>query len=301
MNINSREMTTAELQNLTWGKRHQVRSRLLDAQLWSEFLAINNEMIVTKTGRRMFPVIKTQVTGLCPGDMYTVFLEFVQVVGQRWKYINSEWSPTTTSDPATKNPFYKHPESPNFGKHWMDQPISFAKIKLTNRPDNPGQTHLNSLHQYETKLHIVKVGDPDDVQIFAMPQTRFMAVTAYQNEEVTKLKIKYNPFAKAFKDTKVKAEEKDRREHQDVYQPALGYESSLNFSHHENYNTTTSDDWLSQYGGQREPINRCQCTACYFVKPQVNHKKCVPIYSSGQDDEHTAYQQASYSWTQLGG
>lgn len=46
------------------------------------------------------------------------------------------------------------------------------------------QTHLNSLHQYETKLHIVKVGDPDDVQIFAMPQTRFMAVTAYQNEEV---------------------------------------------------------------------------------------------------------------------
>lgn len=87
-------------------------------------------------------MIKTQVTGLSPGDMYTVFLEFVQVVGQRWKYINSEWSPTTTSDPATKNPFYKHPESPNFGKHWMEQPISFAKIKLTNRPDNPGQVHI---------------------------------------------------------------------------------------------------------------------------------------------------------------
>lgn len=46
------------------------------------------------------------------------------------------------------------------------------------------QTHLNSLHQYETKLHIVKVGNPVDVEIFAMPQTRFMAVTAYQNEEV---------------------------------------------------------------------------------------------------------------------
>lgn len=51
MNTNSREMTSSELQNLTWGKRHPVRSRLLDAQLWSEFLAINNEMIVTKTGR----------------------------------------------------------------------------------------------------------------------------------------------------------------------------------------------------------------------------------------------------------
>lgn len=143
---------------------------------------------------------------------------------------------------------------------------------------------------------------------------------------MTKLKIKYNPFAKAFKDTKVKSEEKDRRESQDVYHPALGYgiihshsliqklyliyyclfsflkiESNLNFSHHENYNATTSDDWLTQYGGQREPMNRCQCTACYFVKPQVNHKKCVPINSSGQEYEHTTYQPASYSWTQLGG
>lgn len=78
-------------------------------------------------------------------------------------------------------------------------------------------------------------------------------------------------------------------------------ESSLNFSHQENYNTPTSDDWLSQYGGQREPMNRCQCTTCYFVKPQVNHKKCVPINSSGQDYEHAAYQPSSYSWTQLGG
>lgn len=52
MNINNtREMTSSELQNLTWVKRHPVRARLLDAQLWSEFLAINNEMIVTKTGR----------------------------------------------------------------------------------------------------------------------------------------------------------------------------------------------------------------------------------------------------------
>jgi len=37
---------------------------------------------------------------------------------------------------------------------------------------------------------------------------------------VTKLKIKYNPFAKAFKDTKIKTEEKNGRE---VYPPALGY------------------------------------------------------------------------------
>lgn len=47
-------MTTSELQNLTWVKGQPVRARLLDAQLWSEFLAINNEMIVTKTGRLVY-------------------------------------------------------------------------------------------------------------------------------------------------------------------------------------------------------------------------------------------------------
>ncbi|XP_050542621.1 T-box transcription factor T-like isoform X2 [Daktulosphaira vitifoliae] len=288
-------MTSSELQNLTWVKGQPVRARLLDAQLWSEFLAINNEMIVTKTGRRMFPVIKVQVTGLSPSDMYTIFLEFVQVVGQRWKYINSEWSPTTTSDPATKNPFYKHPESPNFGKHWMEQPISFAKIKLTNRPDNPGQTHLNSLHQYETKLHIVRVGDPEDVQIFSMPQTRFMAVTAYQNEEVTKLKIKYNPFAKAFKDTKIKTEDKERKNHYEIYTPStIPYENSFTQEY-----TAPPEEWLYQYSSQRDMTGRCQCTSCYFSKPQVGHNKIISAHNTEQIDN--SYQTSTtYSWTQLG-
>ena len=34
------------------------------------------------------------------------------------------------------------------------------------------------------------------------PVTQFIAVTAYQNEDVTTLKIDHNPFAKAFKDTR---------------------------------------------------------------------------------------------------
>lgn len=80
----------------------------------------------------------------------------------------------------------------------------------------------------------------------------------------------------------------------------------MNFVQHDAYSTTTTtDDWLSQYGGQRDtPMTRCQCTACYFARPpqpQVSHKKCTPVYNVGQDDEHNACQPASYSWTQLGG
>ena len=65
---------------------------------------------------------------------------------------------------------------------------------------------LNSLHKYEPRLYVCRV-DQDTkvnhvVKTFAFPKTQFIAVTAYQNEEVTALKIKYNPFAKAFLDAR---------------------------------------------------------------------------------------------------
>lgn len=125
------------------------------------------------------------------------------------------------------NAIYIHPESPNFGAHWMKEPISFAKVKLTNKTNGNGQVDvyllllkfickfkfyvfqimLNSLHKYEPRVHLVKVGtDLRRIITYPFPETQFIAVTAYQNEEVTSLKIKYNPFAKAFLDAKERPE-----------------------------------------------------------------------------------------------
>ena len=68
---------------------------------------------------------------------------------------------------------------------------------------------LNSLHKYEPRLHVCRVDQDANgqrkttvVKSFAFPKTQFIAVTAYQNEEVTALKIKFNPFAKAFLDAR---------------------------------------------------------------------------------------------------
>lgn len=69
----------------------QVRITLQESDLWDKFKALTNEMIVTKGGRRMFPVIKTKVEGLVATDFYAVELEFRQIEDNRWKYINGEW------------------------------------------------------------------------------------------------------------------------------------------------------------------------------------------------------------------
>ena len=46
---------------------------------------------------------------------------------------------------------------------------------------------LNSLHKYEPRIHIIRVGAPESnrtVVSHSFPETQFVAVTAYQNEEV---------------------------------------------------------------------------------------------------------------------
>ncbi|CAG5125545.1 unnamed protein product [Candidula unifasciata] len=185
---------------------------LEDRELWEKFKEFTNEMIVTKNGRRMFPVFRASVTGLDPNAMYTLLLDFIQVDAHRWKYVNGDWVPGGKAEPAVPSCVYIHPDSPNFGAHWMKEPVNFSKVKLTNKLNGGGQIMLNSLHKYEPRLHVVRVNSRTQkktILTFSFPETQFIAVTAYQNEEITALKIKHNPFAKAFLDAKERPDQRD--------------------------------------------------------------------------------------------
>ncbi|XP_053731208.1 T-box transcription factor T isoform X1 [Synchiropus splendidus] len=191
----------------------ELKLCLDDNELWTKFKELTNEMIVTKNGRRMFPVLKVNVSGLDPNAMYSFLLDFVSADNHRWKYVNGEWVPGGKPEPQTPSCVYIHPDSPNFGAHWMKAPVSFSKVKLTNKLNGGGQIMLNSLHKYEPRIHIVRVGGPRRmITTHSFQETQFIAVTAYQNEEITALKIKYNPFAKAFLDAKERGDEKEIKE-----------------------------------------------------------------------------------------
>uniref|UniRef100_A0AAQ4NZJ3 T-box transcription factor Ta n=1 Tax=Gasterosteus aculeatus aculeatus TaxID=481459 RepID=A0AAQ4NZJ3_GASAC len=163
-----------------------IKLTLDDAELWNKFKELTNEMIVTKTGRRMFPVLRASVSGLDPNAMYSVLLDFVAADNNRWKYVNGEWVPGGKPEPQSPSCVYIHPDSPNFGAHWMKAPVSFSKVKLSNKLNGGGQIMLNSLHKYEPRIHIVKVGGIQKmISSQSFPETQFIAVTAYQNEEVS--------------------------------------------------------------------------------------------------------------------
>uniref|UniRef100_A0A672S920 T-box transcription factor T n=1 Tax=Sinocyclocheilus grahami TaxID=75366 RepID=A0A672S920_SINGR len=162
-----------------------LKVSLDENELWQKFKELTNEMIVTKNGRRMFPVLKVNVSGLDPNAMYSFLMDFVAADNHRWKYVNGEWVPGGKPEPQAPSCVYIHPDSPNFGAHWMKTSVSFSKVKLTNKLNGGGQIMLNSLHKYEPRVHIVRVGGPQRmITTHSFPETQFIAVTAYQNEEV---------------------------------------------------------------------------------------------------------------------
>lgn len=69
------------------------------------------------------------------------------------------------------------------------------------------------MHRYQPRIHLVRLTpeqriptSPKELQevdhkTFVFPETVFTAVTAYQNQLITKLKIDSNPFAKGFRDS----------------------------------------------------------------------------------------------------
>ena len=68
-----------------------IQVSIEDSQLWEKFAALTNEMILTKTGRCMFPLIKLVLSGLDPNGLYKILLQFRQLGDNRYKFVNGEW------------------------------------------------------------------------------------------------------------------------------------------------------------------------------------------------------------------
>ncbi|XP_076605255.1 MAX dimerization protein MGA a isoform X2 [Chaetodon auriga] len=177
--------------------------------MWNEFFRCKTEMILTKQGSRMFPYCRFRISGLQPSMKYSLIMDIQPLDNSRYKWTGKSWQVAGKTECHVKSQPFAHPESPSTGEHWMQNPVSFYKLKLTNNlTDQEGNTILHSMHRYLPRLHVVqtdkaakdiKLNGPS-VVTFTFPQTEFMAVTAFQNSQFAQLKVDYNPFAKGLKE-----------------------------------------------------------------------------------------------------
>ncbi|XP_063791838.1 T-box transcription factor TBX22 isoform X2 [Pseudophryne corroboree] len=192
-----------------------IRVELQGCELWRRFHEIGTEMIITKAGRRMFPSVRIKVKGLEPAKQYYIAMDIIPVDSKRYRYVyhSSQWMVAGNTDHTCISPrLYLHPDSPCSGETWMRQIVSFDRVKLTNNEmDDKGHIILQSMHKYKPRVHVI-VQDSrfelsqiqslpaEGVRTFSFKETEFTTVTAYQNQQITKLKIDRNPFAKGFRD-----------------------------------------------------------------------------------------------------
>ncbi|XP_061579298.1 T-box transcription factor TBX15 [Cololabis saira] len=193
-----------------------IQVELQCADLWKRFHDIGTEMIITKAGRRMFPAMRVKIAGLDPHQQYYIAMDIVPVDNKRYRYVyhSSKWMVAGNADSPVPPRVYIHPDSLASGDTWMRQVVSFDKLKLTNNElDDQGHIILHSMHKYQPRVHIIRkdfsselspnkpVPTGEGVKTFSFPETVFTTVTAYQNQQITRLKIDRNPFAKGFRDS----------------------------------------------------------------------------------------------------
>ncbi|XP_051265534.1 T-box transcription factor TBX18 isoform X1 [Dicentrarchus labrax] len=198
------------------GTGEESRVDLQGSDLWKRFHEIGTEMIITKAGRRMFPAMRVKITGLDPHQQYYIAMDIIPVDNKRYRYVyhSSKWMVAGNADSPVPPRVYIHPDSPASGETWMRQVVSFDKLKLTNNElDDQGHIILHSMHKYQPRVHVIRkecgeelspvraVPAGEGTRTFSFPETVFTTVTAYQNQQITRLKIDRNPFAKGFRDS----------------------------------------------------------------------------------------------------
>ncbi|KAK6297868.1 hypothetical protein J4Q44_G00324510 [Coregonus suidteri] len=194
----------------------EMRVDLQGSELWKRFHEIGTEMIITKAGRRMFPAMRVKISGLDPHQQYYIAMDIIPVDNKRYRYVyhSSKWMVAGNADSPVPPRVYIHPDSLASGETWMRQVISFDKLKLTNNElDDQGHIILHSMHKYQPRVHVIHkergeelspvrpVPQGDGTRTLSFPETVFTTVTAYQNQQITRLKIDRNPFAKGFRDS----------------------------------------------------------------------------------------------------
>lgn len=186
-----------------------VRVTLDNNSMWNEFFRCQTEMILTKQGSRMFPYCRFRISGLQPSRKYFLLMDIQPLDASRYKWTGRSWQAAGKAEHPVKSRPFAHPDSPSTGQRWMQSPVSFYKLKLTNScSSQEGDMVLHPMHRYVPRLHVLQTDKAaKDVRLhgpglltFVFAQTEFMAVTSYQNSQFAQLKVDYNPFMKGLKE-----------------------------------------------------------------------------------------------------
>ena len=179
-------------------------------ELWNQFASCErNEMIITKSGRCLFPLLKFHLQ-LEPGDEEVLDLReevrfslgIERVDGFKWKFRNGHWYPLPGATEKRSHWYEPVDHSPaTLSALLLPESINFSKVKLSNRRDyfaSMGRENYFYLSSFCHYRPVIQLKSLKHQWLFVVDECSFIAVTHYQNESITHLKKHNNPHAKGF-------------------------------------------------------------------------------------------------------
>ncbi|NWT81888.1 TBX3 factor, partial [Lanius ludovicianus] len=168
-------------------------------ELWEQFHKRGTEMVITKSGRQARCVRLALCAGISAGFVLT---DYVWKCSEKLTKLPSR--PAAAAGMAGTGMAERVPMAGGNAAP-ADRLLSLPPALSAAGRCSP-QTILNSMHKYQPRFHIVRANDIlklpySTFRTYVFPETEFIAVTAYQNDKITQLKIDNNPFAKGFRDT----------------------------------------------------------------------------------------------------
>ncbi len=129
-------MTKAKIESYKGNDKvlSEIECFLETDDLWKRFHELGTEMIITKSGRRMFPSLRVSFSGAYFSDKYLIAMDIVPTDCKRYRYAyhRSSWLVAGKADPPVQSRLFIHPDGPFTGETLFKQIISFEKVKLTN-------------------------------------------------------------------------------------------------------------------------------------------------------------------------
>lgn len=137
-----------------------VAVRLADEQLWERFNQVQNEMIITKGGRCLFPLLRLTfepahtasevIVRLVEGHRYSVGVSIVQADAMRWRFRGGRWHPILSAQRTVPASASSSPlASPTPGAvPALSSPAAGPTVYLRAPPPSFGP-HPSVVHVYE--------------------------------------------------------------------------------------------------------------------------------------------------------
>ncbi|EFO97539.1 hypothetical protein CRE_08574 [Caenorhabditis remanei] len=165
---------------------------------WKRCFDLTHEMIITAPGRRVFPTLEYDIRGLDPRKYYSVCMHFELVDSMKLSFVMGNWTQSLSNEGKGAPRRVVHHHGLQLGQNWMDRPLSFDQIRITNRKSNeqtkgPSFVHLFTQHRY---IPVLTIYEGDHIaHVSKIDYTGFIPVTSYHSNGVVDLKKTINPYA----------------------------------------------------------------------------------------------------------